>query len=124
MPSWNSEKCELFFGRFLVKKFRVPAWNQQSVLRTFEDAKWPVRIDDPLLRSTRIDPKKRLHETIAALNRNQVNRLIRFCGDGSGRGVTWLPITAPATTNVAGPFDKLQRFGPSSLPASASGFQD
>jgi hypothetical protein len=36
-----------------------------------------------------VDPKRRLHETIKALNGRRLARLIRFRGDGTGQGVLW-----------------------------------
>ena len=38
------------------------------------------------------DSRRRLHEAIDRLNRNQINRLIRFRGNGNGRGILWEPI--------------------------------
>jgi hypothetical protein len=62
------------------------------ILAVFEEEGWPRRIDDPLPPGHGINPKVRLHESIARLNRNQVNRTIRFGGDGYGRGVRWAQI--------------------------------
>jgi hypothetical protein len=36
-----------------------------------------------------VEPKRRLHDTINSLNRNQKNQLLRFFGDGSGTGIRW-----------------------------------
>jgi hypothetical protein len=33
--------------------------------------------------------KRRLHDTINSLNRNQKQNLLRFTGDGSGQGIRW-----------------------------------
>jgi len=35
------------------------------------------------------DSKRRLHDTINSLNRNQKQSLIRFLGDGKGEGIRW-----------------------------------
>jgi hypothetical protein len=72
-----------------VKLFKVPAINQEAVLAAFEEEEWPPRIDDPLSPRGEQNPKRRLHDTITALNRNQKAPLIRFFGDGSGQGVRW-----------------------------------
>src|SRR5262249_32097843 len=50
---------------------------------------WPPRIDDPLPPQRERDPKQHLHMTIQNLNRHHKHRLIRFAGDGNGRGVRW-----------------------------------
>ena len=50
-----------------------------------------MRIDDPLPLKAAIDPKRRLHDTINSLNRNQRGRRLRFLGDGSGQAVCWEP---------------------------------
>jgi hypothetical protein len=72
----------------LVKEYRQRAPNQETILDAFEEEGWPPRIDDPLPRSTRIDPKERLHEAIRRLN-HQKARKILFSGDGTGEGVIW-----------------------------------
>ncbi|NLX97026.1 MAG: hypothetical protein GXY83_12700 [Rhodopirellula sp.] len=88
-PKWDRQRQELRVGPYLVKQFKVPAANQERILAAFEEEDWPVKIDDPLPPHCEQDPKRRLHDTINSLNRNQKHRLIRFTGDGSGQGVRW-----------------------------------
>ncbi len=89
VPCWNGTLRELTWQGQLVKKFRLPAENQEAILDQFEKEGWPLRIEDPLARLAGQDPKSRLHDAIKGLNRNQVNQLLRFRGDGSGQGVLW-----------------------------------
>jgi hypothetical protein len=91
-PLWNADLGRLLLGEILVKQFRRFAANQQLILCSFQEEDWPARIDDPLPRLSRIEPKQRLHEAISGLNRRQMNRLLRFSGDGSGEGVKWAAI--------------------------------
>ncbi len=88
-PHWNAERHELKVNRQLVKRFRWPACNQETVLMAFEEEGWPDRIDDPLPPQPEQDSKRRLHDTIKCLNRNQINQALRFHGDGTGEGVLW-----------------------------------
>jgi len=88
-PKWDRDRQELRLGRQIVKQFKVPAVNQERILAAFEEEQWPVRIDDPLPPHPCQDSKRRLHDTINSLNRNQKLRLIRFMGDGSGEGIRW-----------------------------------
>lgn len=88
-PRWDRDLQELRLGQMVVKQFKVPAPNQEMVLAVFEEEGWPVCIDDPLTPSDEIDPKRRLHDTINSLNRNQKTNSIRFHGNGSGNGVRW-----------------------------------
>ena len=44
-------------------------------------------IDTP--QSRRVDSKRRVHDTISGLNRNQLCPLIRFRGNGTGTGFCW-----------------------------------
>jgi hypothetical protein len=92
VPRWDGAVRQLLWDGRLVKRFRVPAANQEVVLAALEEQGWPGRIDDPLPPSHDIDPRVRLHDTIKALNRNQVKRLLGFQGDGTGRGVIWRPL--------------------------------
>jgi hypothetical protein len=84
-----ADRQELFLGRVLVKRFKVPAPNQVLILAVLEEDCWPPRIDDPLPPQPELDAKRRLHDTINALNRRQAAPLIRFTGDGRGQGICW-----------------------------------
>jgi hypothetical protein len=91
-PQWDCQLREFRFADRTIKTFRLPSPNQQTVLTAFEEENWPQRIDDPLPPDPTICPKRRLHDTIKSLNRNQQCRLVRFSGDGTGQGVCWEPI--------------------------------
>jgi hypothetical protein len=88
-PHWDSECHEFRIGDEVVKAFKLPSPNQETILAAFEEEGWPQRIDDPLTPSPSIHPKRRLHDTIKSLNRNQRIRRIRFMGDGTGEGIRW-----------------------------------
>lgn len=88
-PIWCAERRELTLNGLLVKRFRVPSPNQETILAAFEEEEWPIRIDDPLPVHGEIVAKRRLQDTIKSLNRNQKNAKIRFLGDGSGEGIIW-----------------------------------
>lgn len=89
MPTWDSDRQQLRVGRVIVKEFKVPAANQEAILAAFQEEGWCPRIDDPLAPKLNQDSKRRLHDTINSLNRNQKHALIRFSGDGKGEGVRW-----------------------------------
>jgi hypothetical protein len=76
-------------GGHLLKCFRQPAGNQETVLATAEELQWLAWFDDPLPRTAGINPKQRVHDTINALNRNQTPYLVHFKGDGSGARFGW-----------------------------------
>ena len=88
-PHWDIEKRELLVGKALVKRYRCPALNQETVLGVFQEEGWPRRIDDPLPPLSGQEQKRRLHDTIKSLNKNQIKHLIKFRGDGTGEGVIW-----------------------------------
>lgn len=88
-PAWDPERHELRLGGTLVKQFKWPALNQETILTAFEEEEWPPRIDDPLPPHAEQDPKRRLSDTIKCLNRKQTNQLLHFRGDGTGEGVVW-----------------------------------
>ena len=89
MPIWDRDRQQLRLGKIVVKEFKVPAPNQEAILAVFQEENWPPRIDDPLPPLPDVEPKRRLHDTISSLNRNQKVPLIRFLGDGSGQGARW-----------------------------------
>lgn len=90
-PHWDAELHELSFDGQLVKGFKSPAPNQAAILTAFEEEGWPPRIDDPLPRHPEQDqdPKRRLNDTVKALNHHQKRHLIQFSSDGTGEGVRW-----------------------------------
>jgi hypothetical protein len=88
-PRWDVSRRELLWGGTLVKKFRVPAPNQELILDVLEEEGWPCRIDDPLRLVNGVEPKRRLHDTIVALNRHHIQPIVRFSGDGTGQGLLW-----------------------------------
>jgi hypothetical protein len=88
-PCWDAGLRELRVGEAVVKRFKVPAPNQELILASFEEEGWPLHIDDPLPPKPDLDPRRRLHDTINHLNRNQKQRLIQFLGNGDGRGIHW-----------------------------------
>jgi hypothetical protein len=88
-PFWDRARRELSLYGKVVKRYLVPARNQQVILGAFEEEGWPQHIDDPLPVSLDIDPRTRLHDAIHRLNSCQTNRLLRFRGNGAGTGVAW-----------------------------------
>jgi hypothetical protein len=72
----------------LVKRFRRYALTQEPLLEAFQDAGWVQYLPNPL-RRIRGNPKVHLHDAIGKLNKDQVNPLIQFRGDGNGCGVRW-----------------------------------
>ena len=90
VPYWDGRTSHLWAGPVLVKHFCKRAPNQMRLLDAFEQANWTSRIDDPLPSGDYdADPKQRLRDTIKDLNSSLHTRVIRFRGDGTGRGVLW-----------------------------------
>jgi hypothetical protein len=101
-PRWDCERRILWVGDYVVKQFKQPAPNQELVLRAFEEEGWPAHLDDPLPPRREMDSKKRLHDTIKRMNRNK-GRMLRFQGDGSGRGLCWTLLRSPLPSPRAAP---------------------
>ena len=87
----------------VVKRFRLPAKNQEMVLSAFQEESWPVSIDDPLPYLPRRRAKERLHATIRCLNSHHENRRICFRGDGTGEAVLWEPLFDAAVERLTLP---------------------
>ena len=88
-PRWDAEMRELWLGDSLVKAFKQPAPNQETILAAFDEDGWPPRIDNPLSPPPDDDGKRRLHDAITRLNRHQKNALLHFRSDNNGDGVRW-----------------------------------
>ena len=89
LPTWDGPRHQLRVGSTIVKEYKLPSPNQETILAALEEEGWPPCVDDPLPVHPDLDPKRRLHDTIKSLNRNQRTRKIRFMGDGTGEGVRW-----------------------------------
>ncbi len=96
---WNAEARKLSVCGEIVKRFKWPASNQETVLSAFQEEGWPERIDDPLPPQPEQDSKRRLSDTIKCLNRKQNKPLIHFRGDGTGEGVVWELVEPNQETN-------------------------
>jgi hypothetical protein len=88
-PRWDPARRELSVGGRMVKRFHVPARNQELILSAFQDKDWPESICDPLAAGIDIDPKIRLNDAVYRLNRRQHAHLIRFHVNGHGSSVHW-----------------------------------
>jgi hypothetical protein len=89
VPRWDNDARRLWWQDRLIKEFRRPAVNQELILAVFQEESWPKRIDDPLPQIADIDPKVRIHDAIKKLNSHHLYRILRFRGDGNGRGIEW-----------------------------------
>jgi hypothetical protein len=89
LPHYDGGQRTLYLGEVIVKRFRVPADNQEIILTSFQEEGWPLHLYDPLPRGSEIHPAKRLQDAIFRLNHGQEHRLLHFQGDGKGRGLTW-----------------------------------
>jgi hypothetical protein len=91
VPKWEPLSRTLYMGELIVKHFRVPARSQEAILAAFEDERWPAFIYNPLNGRGVDDAKRRLHNAINGLNRDQEKRLVQFRGNGCGEGIGWFP---------------------------------
>ncbi len=89
VPHYDPMRAELTVRGQVVKRYRRAAMNQQAVILAFAEAGWIQRIDDPLPATSGICAKRRLQETVKALNSHHLRPLLRFSGDGTGEGVRW-----------------------------------
>jgi hypothetical protein len=88
-PTWNPNLRELRFHGKLVKKYCVPAANQEMILTVFEEEGWPDWIDDPLPPVSEVPSKPRLRAAIKSLNGKQKTPLLRFHVNHGGQVVSW-----------------------------------
>lgn len=93
-PEWDAVRRQLRYRGKVIKRYRVPAQNQELVLTAFQESGWPEFIDDPLRPAADQDSKERLQATIKSLNRNQLARSISFHGNGNGQQVYWKAIAS------------------------------
>ncbi len=88
-PIWDVDRQELRLGKVLIKQYKVSAQNQELILAAFQEEGWPPSILDPLPPHPEINPKRRLQDTVASLNRSQRNTLVTFHVSNHGQSVFW-----------------------------------
>lgn len=88
-PHYDADRRLLTLHGHVVKRFRVPADNQELILRALEEENWPPHLDDPLPPKPEIDRKKRLLNALYKLNHHQESNLLFFEADGRSSGVRW-----------------------------------
>jgi hypothetical protein len=90
MPHWNDDLRELSFGGTVCKRFRQPAQHQTRILKEFQEAGWPPKVDDPLPYTSENKRHDRLTNAVKKLNQQELP-LLRFELDGTGQGILWKP---------------------------------
>lgn len=94
LPRYDAVRRELWFLGLLVKKFRHPAANQESLLKAFDEENWAREIFDPLPQKGETLPSKRLSDTIEALNKHHhTPGLLKF-ESREGQVVGWSRVAA------------------------------
>ena len=93
-PHWDDEARELRYRGQLVRVVKKPkqAHNIVAILRAFQAAGWPARIDDPLKRQSSDQTRRRDMES---LNKRLLKPLLKFECDGNGTGFLWKKIAQP-----------------------------
>jgi hypothetical protein len=84
-PCYDENYGELRLANAVVKKYKQQSFRQKRVLRSFQEAGWPIRIPNPF---DCVNATKTLLDTISQLNKNQKDARLIFEGDGEG-GVRW-----------------------------------
>jgi len=100
VPHWDEDARELRFQGKVVRVVKRPkqAHNIVTILRAFEAAGWPPRIDDPHGRKSADETRRR---DISNLNRGLDTSLMKFECDGDGTGSLWKKIPQPKTAKSA-----------------------
>ena len=100
VPHWDEDARELRFRGKVVRVVKRPkeAHNIVKILRAFEAAGWPPRIDDPHGRKSSDETRRR---DMSNLNRRLDTSLMKFECDGDGTGFLWKKIPQPKTAKTA-----------------------
>jgi len=74
------------------------AHNLVAILREFQEAGWPARIDDPFRRQSSDQTRRR---DVENLNKRLLKPLLKFACDGNGTGFLWKKIAQPTAKKPA-----------------------
>ena len=100
VPRWDEDARELRFRGKVVRIVKRPkqAHNIVSILRAFEAAGWPPRIDDPHGRKSNDETRRR---DVSNLNRGLDTTMLKFACDGDGTGFLWQKVSKSKATKPA-----------------------
>jgi hypothetical protein len=94
-PHWDAARSKLTYKGQVIKRFKQPAKNQESVFAAFEEARWVTRIGDPVSPKGLPDPRQ-LSATVRQLNKNRKADVMWFEMGGDGKSVIWNSGPKPA----------------------------
>ena len=100
VPHWDEDARELRYRGQLVRVVKRPdqAHNIVKILREFQEAGWPARIDDPFRRQSSDQTRRR---DVENLNKRLLKPLLKFACDGNGTGFLWKKIAQPTAKKTA-----------------------
>jgi len=100
VPHWDEDARELRIQGKVVRVVKRPrqAHNIVKILRAFEAAGWPPRIDDPHGRKSTDETRRR---DISNLNNGLDTSLLKFECDGDGTGFLWKKIPQTKAVKTA-----------------------
>ncbi len=100
VPHWDEDARELRYLGQVVRVVKKPkqAHNIVGILRAFEEAGWPRRIDDPHRRKPSDQTRRR---DVENLNKRLLKPLLKFECDGNGTGFLWKKIAQPTVKKTA-----------------------
>jgi hypothetical protein len=80
LPSWDRQRRELSIGRTVIKRYCVPAGNQEIILSAFQEEAWPAHIDE--------DGRFAIKGGFRILERDALDIQVRIFG-GKSRRLLW-----------------------------------
>ncbi|MFM8292718.1 MAG: hypothetical protein ACKOC4_13615, partial [Planctomycetia bacterium] len=100
IPHWDEDARELRYLGQVVRVVKRPkqAYNIVEILRAFETAGWPARIDDPLRRNPNDETRRR---DVENLKKGLLKPLLSFECDGTGTGFLWKKVSTPNSKKPA-----------------------
>ena len=100
VPHWDNEARELRYRGQVVRTVKRldQAYNIVKILRAFEEAGWPPRIDDPHGRKSNDETRRR---DMSSLNKRMLKPLLKFECDGTGTGFLWKKVAATKAKKLA-----------------------
>jgi len=94
IPHWDDDARELRYRGQLVRVVKRPtqALNIVTILRAFQAAGWPARIDDPFRRKSSDQTRR---SDVENLKKLLLKPLLTFACDGNGTGFLWKKVEKP-----------------------------
>ena len=89
VPHFDAADHEVWWGKYLIKRFTRPAPNLEAILTTLEKSNWSEHVPMIVMPNGNRLNKYQIHDAVKTWNESSLGEFIALHGDGMGLGIRW-----------------------------------